>query len=658
MFLSRDVLFKETIFPFKLTSDTDHTPSKPTCPSLPLVNPANIDHQVPATHTSPDNSENSAQSDSPSIPHFHVPLTPSTSHTSSHTPTSEPSDSVTQSPSLGTSNLRRSTRVTNVPKRFDSYVLSKPSQAHSVDTTDYFVSLNNVLTSPVEPSCYDVAKHDPTWVAAMDAELKALEDNQTWDLTTLPPDAHTIDCKWVFKTKFNPDGSVERCKARLVARGDKQIKGKDFKHTFSPVAKFTTVRTLIALAAASGWHLKQLDINNAFLHGYLTEDIYMLPPPGYSKAKPGLVCKLRRSLYGLRQASREWNKELSSFLISQDYVQSSQDYSLFVKKCGESFTAIVVYVDDLLVTGNNIEEIDQIKSSLHQKFTIKDLGNLKYFLGIEVLRTDEGIQLNQRKYILDLLADSNLTDCNPAPFPLSKGLHLSTKDVPKLPDPEVYRRIIGKLLYLNLTRPDISYAVQQLSQFLQEPAQPHYDAALHVLKYLKGTLNVGLFYKANTPIQLTAYSDADWGTCSFSAKSLSGYAIFLGSSLVSWKTKKQKTVSKSSAEAEYRSMSYTTSEIIWLEGLLQDLHITVPRPINLYCDNTSAQHIAENQIFQERTKHLKIDCHFIREYVQSQFLKIVHISTFIQLADILTKPLDAAHHKFLSIKLGLHFDPP
>nr|XP_017224964.1 PREDICTED: uncharacterized mitochondrial protein AtMg00810-like [Daucus carota subsp. sativus] len=337
------------------------------------------------------------------------------------------------------------------------------------------------------------------------------------------------------------------------------------------------------------------------------------------------VDALIRSLYGPRQASREWNKELSKFLISQNYVQSTQDYSLFVKHRENSFTAVLVYVDDLLVTGNDLPEIESIKSLLHQNFIIKDLGDLKYFLGIEVFRTDESIQLNQKKYKLDLLADAHLTDCTPAAFPLSKGLHLSTKD---------------------------------LSQFLQAPAQPHYDATLHVLKYLKGTLNVGLFYKANTPLHLTAYSDADLGTCSFSAKSLSGYAIFLGSSLISWKTKKQKTVSKSSAEAEYRSMSYTTSELIWLEGLFRDLYVQIPLPIKLYCDNTSTWHIAENKIFQERTKHLKIDCHFIREYVDSDFIRISHISTFIQLANILTKPLDAAQHKFPSVKLGLQFDPP
>lgn len=302
--------------------------------------------------------------------------------------------------------------------------------------------------------------------------------------------------------------------------------------------------------------------------------------------------------------------------------------------------------------------IETIKSDLHKAFTIKDLGNLKYFLGVEVFRDHTGIRLNQRKYILDLLKDTNMLDCNVAEFPLSKGLQLSLEDKPNLPDPEIYRRLVGKLLYLNLTRPDISYSVQQLSQFLSAPAQSHIAAAQHVLRYLKGTLNVGLFYKADNSLELTAYCDADWGTCRFSARSLSGYAIFLGSSLISWKTKKQKTVSKSTAEAEYRSMSYTTSELIWLEGLFQDLKVQIPTPINVYCDNIAAKYIAEHQVFQERTKHLRMDCHFVRDFVNSEFIKIYHIRTFLQLADIMTKPLSAALHKELSLKLGLQFYPP
>lgn len=523
---------------------------------------------------------------------------------------------------------------------------------------DYKASLANVL-SVHEPSSYNQAMQDTQWVDAMDNELEALEKNGTWELTTLPEGKTAIGSKWVYKAKFYSSGDLERCKARVLARGDKQIKGKDFKHTFSPVAKFTTVRVLIALAAAKGWCLHQLDINNAFLHGYVEEEIYMHPPKGYTKAKPGQVCRLIRSLYGLRQAARQWNLELSKHLLSIGYVQSKQDYSLFIKTdVTGSFTAVVAYVDDLLVTGNNDSEVMALKKSLHTAFTIKDLGPLKYFLGIEVSRNESGILLNQRKYILDLLRDTGMEDCKPALFPLPRNLNLSTQNGPPLEDPEIYRRLIGKLLYLNMTRPDISFAVQQLSQFLQAPAQTHLSAALHVLKYLRGTINLGIFYSASNDLALTAYCDADWGSCPFSAKSLTGYAIFLGDSLISWKTKKQKTTSKSTCEAEYRSMSYTTSELIWLEGLLADLHVKIPQPIDLFCDNIAAKYLAENQVFQERTKHLKIDCHFVRDYVVSGFIKILHVRSALQLADILTKALGSDHHHFLSSKLGLVCQPP
>lgn len=209
-----------------------------------------------------------------------------------------------------------------------------------------------------------------------------------------------------------------------------------------------------------------------------------------------------------------------------------------------------------------------------------------------------------------------------------------------------------------MTRPDVSYVVQQLSQFLSAPAVSHYQAAVHVLQYLKGTVNIGLFYPASTEFILKGYCDADWGSCAFSAKSLSGYAMFLGDSLISWKTKKQKTTSKSTCEAEYRSMSYATSELIWLHGLLADLHVYVPQPITLSCDNTAAQYIAENQVFQERTKHLRIDCHFIRDYIDQNFIQLAHVQSSMQLADLMTKSLGSTQLRFLSSKLGLVLHHP
>lgn len=444
-----------------------------------------------------------------------------------------------------------------------------------------------------------------------------------------------------------------RHKARLVATGYQQVAGEDFTHTFSPVAKLATVRIIISLAIARKWPLCQLDINNAFLHGYLDEEVFMKPPLGYSKAKHGEVCRLKRSLYGLKQASRQWNKELSKFLFNLGFVQSKQDYSLFTRDLDGEFVVILVYVDDMVLTGTSSSQISDIKLALDKAFTIKDLGNLKYFLGIEIIRNESGILLSQRKYITDIIKDLNLTHTRAVSSPLPKGLGLSTDIGEVLEEPEVYRKLIGRLLYLNITRPDLSYATQHLSQFLSCPRKPHLQAALYVVRYLKSTVNMGLFYSADCDLKLTAYSDADWSSCMFSSRSLSAYCIFLGSHLVSWKTKKQKTVSKSSAEAEYRSMSSTASELVWVEGLLQDLHVHVPLPIFMHCDNTAAQHIAQNPVFHERTKHLKRDCHYVREQVESGFIQTAHVSSSSQLADLLTKPLSGPQHLLLASKLGL-----
>ncbi|GKD19586.1 retrovirus-related pol polyprotein from transposon TNT 1-94, partial [Tanacetum coccineum] len=374
-------------------------------------------------------------------------------------------------------------------------------------------------------------------------------------------------------------------KARLVVRGFNPKEGLDYKHTFSPVAKLATVRVLIAIATAKQWPLHQLDINNAFLHGYIDEEIYMLPPKGYTKAKPGQVCKLNRSLYGLKQASRQWNQELTRFLVEKGYEQSKQDYSLFVKVKGDSFTAALVYVDDVLITGNTPTEIDTLKKSLDDKFTIKDLGLAKYFLGIEICHTSTGTHLNQRKYILDLLTDAGLTATKPNPSPLPTNLKLSLdKGVP------AYRRLVGRLLYLIMTRPDISYVVQHLSQFVSSPKDVHLQAAIHLLKYLKGTASKGLFYPIQPHLQVTGFNDK---------------------------------------EITYRSMATTTCELLWLSFLLKDLHIPVKLPITLFCDNKSAQQIAANPCFHERTKHMDIDTHFTREKVQDGFLQTAFIPSHL-----------------------------
>ncbi|MCH84640.1 retrovirus-related Pol polyprotein from transposon TNT 1-94, partial [Trifolium medium] len=509
------------------------------------------------------------------------------------------------------------------------------------------------LTRTTEPKSYLEASKFECWQKAMNDELDALAKTGTWKIVDLPPLTKPIGSKWVYKIKYKADGTIERYKARLVAKGYNQVEGLDFFDTFSPVAKLTTVRLLLAIAAIKNWNLHQLDVNNAFLHGDLQEDVYMTIPEGVTSPKPNQVCKLLKSLYGLKQASRKWYEKLTSLLIQEGYKQSTADYSLFTLHSDTNFTALLVYVDDIILAGTSLLEFERIKGILDAHFKIKDLGVLKYFLGLEVAQSREGITVSQRKYCLDLLKDSGLLASKPATTPLDPAVKLHNDDGKLYEDISAYRRLIGRLLYLTNTRPDISFAIQQLSQFLHKPTMVHYNAACRVVRYLKHNPGRGLLFSRHSDLQLLGFSDADWAGCIDTRRSTTGYCFFLGSSLVSWKAKKQLTVSRSSSEAEYRALSTATCELIWLLFLMKDLNMHCSKPPVIYCDSQSAMHIAQNPVFHERTKHLEIDCHFVREKLQQGILRLLPISTDDQLADCLTKPL--ATPKFISFisKLGL-----
>jgi len=338
----------------------------------------------------------------------------------------------------------------------------------------------------VEPSSYKEASGIPEWQLAMTEELAALDRTGTWDIVPLPSGAVPITCKWVFKVKTKSDGSIERYKARLVARGFQQTQGIDYDETFAPVAHMTTVRTLIAVAASSSWTISQMDVKNAFLHGDLHEEVYMHPPPGVD-APSGHVCRLRRALYGLKQAPRAWFERFVSVIKAAGFSSSDHDPALFIHISPRGRTLLLLYVDDMLITGDDPDHISHVKEYLNKEFQMSDLGPLSYFLGIEVLQTQKGIYLSQSKYIQDLLNRSGLSDTRTVVTPMDLHLTLRPTDGTPLEDPSRYRHIVGSLVYLTITRPDIAHAVHILSQFVSAPTCVHYGHLLRVMRYLRGT---------------------------------------------------------------------------------------------------------------------------------------------------------------------------
>lgn len=342
--------------------------------------------------------------------------------------------------------------IPHLPK----HIVSFANTQHMPTFQSFLATLTSTTTTPTK---FFQAINYPSWVEAMNSELIALEKNNTWTITTLPPRRKAIDSKWLYKVKLNPDGSVDRLKARLVILGCKQRQGLDYRETFAPMAKMTTVRTLLAVADMKGWKTCQMDVSNAFLHGDLCEDVYMKLPLGYTtpgqpivcperenvyhKSDATKVCKLNKSLYGLKQAPHQWFAKLSSTLLSFGYSQSKVDYSLFTLQSGMAFTVILVYVDDLLITGNNDAQISRIKHLLSTQFHMKDLSPLRYFLGLEIDTTFHSIFVSQQKYTLNLIKEYGLQSARCLKLPPDPHIKLTADQGLPIPNPSVYRKLIG-----------------------------------------------------------------------------------------------------------------------------------------------------------------------------------------------------------------------
>lgn len=493
--------------------------------------------------------------------------------------------------------------------------------------------------SPV-PSSYRAALADPNWRAAMEEEHAALLRNSTWDLVPRPQQANVVSGKWIFKHKFRADGSLERYKARWVLRGFTQRPGIDYAETFSPVVKPATVRTVLSLALSRQWPIHQLDVKNAFLHGTLTETVYSVQPSGFEDpAHPGYVCRLNKSLYGLKQAPRAWYSRFAAYLLSLGFVETKSDTSLFVYCRGSEIVYLLVYVDDIVLTASSPALLRNTIAALQREFSMSDLGPLHHFLGMHVQSCDGGLFLSQKQYMLDILARAGMSECKPCTTPVDTNSKLSGVEGALVPDATDFRSLAGALQYLTFTRPDIAYAVQQVCLHMHAPREPHLAALKRILRYIRGTLDLGLLLRPSVSPDLVVYSDADWAGCPDTRKSTSGYAVFLGDSLVSWSSKRQVTVSRSSAEAEYRAVANAVAEASWLRQLLMELHAPLRRSTLVYCDNISTVYMASNPVQHQRTKHIEIDLHFVRDRVALGEVRVLHVPTSLQFADIFTKGL-------------------
>ncbi|KAG6623354.1 Retrovirus-related Pol polyprotein from transposon TNT 1-94 [Phytophthora cinnamomi] len=483
------------------------------------------------------------------------------------------------------------------------------------------------------------SKYKDEWLRAMESEMKSLEDHRTWTLR-------------------DPSGKIIKFKARLVAKGFTQRPGVDYTETFAPVARKESINMVVAIAAEEDMEAENVDVDTAFLYGDVDEELYMDQPDGFEdQSNPTKKCLLMQALYGTKQAARQWNSKLNKHLESQGFCRSAADPCVYVRRSGSKFSIIVVYVDDLMIFSKTKADITGIKEALKREFSIKELGELKYCLGIEIHRDRESkvIIMNQRAYIQRLAEKFGVENCKAVHTPAdsnSKLVKPSEDEVfaPKYP----YRELVGALMYLaTCTRPDIAQAVGEVAKFCEYYNKSHWVAAKRILKYLKTTQDLGLVFNGRTKGELFGYADANWAGDLDTRRSTTGYVFFLNGSAISWKSKRQPTVATSSTEAEYMALYNATQEAVWLRQLLKDVGAECVGATSIFQDNQGCIALAKNPAYHSRTKHIHLKCHFLREKVEDKIIVLEYKPTDEMVADGFTKALARPKHRQFIVGLGM-----
>jgi hypothetical protein len=529
-------------------------------------------------------------------------------------------------------------------------------------------ALNTSTT--IEPNSLAEALRRPDgdkYLASAVEEIKAHLENGTWKLARLPEGKRAIGSRWVFKIKRNSDGSINKYKGRVVAKGYAQREGIDYTETFAPTARFGALRTVIALAALEDWDLESVDISTAFLNGDIDAEVYMTKPEGVEF--PGFegsewVLQLLKGLYGIKQGPRIWSVKLHAALTDIGFKRLESDHSVFVYDRDGVKLVVPVHVDDLVLASPSKAAIQKVKDELRARFKIHDQGPTSFILGVKLERdrARRTISLSQPAYIRSILESYRMQECNPASTPMSEKTRLSSSMSPvsaeeiaemkRIP----YREALGKLLYLSIaTRPDISYAIGVLCRFSENPGRAHWTALKRVLRYLQGTSEYKLTYQpsSTTDEPFITHSDADLGGNVDNSRSTAGFVISVGGGAVLWSSRLQKHTSLSSTESEYTTASATGCEIIWMREFLDEIGYDTSSPSPLFIDSNSALQVAKNPEHQSTMKHVVRNFHWIREKVANKEIIVKHVPGTENPADIFTKPLGRIKFQTFRAMLGL-----
>ena len=551
--------------------------------------------------------------------------------------------------------IRRSTRVIRSPDRYYGFLVDGGIE-DSIIVDDDPVSYDEAIQS----------RDSEKWQDAMNSEIESMHINKVWTLENVPKGSVPIGCKWIFKKKIGADGKIETYKARLVAKGYRQILGVDYDETFSPVAMHKSIRIMLAIAAFYDYEIWQMDVKTAFLNGDLEEHIYMTQPEGFEvSGSASKACKLHRSIYGLKQASRSWNTRFDATVKEFGFAQNEDDPCIYRKDNGGVLIFLVLYVDDILIMGSNIQMLKSVKEWLSSKFSMKDLGDASYILGVKIYRdrSKRMLGLSQAKYIDTVLKRFSMEKSKSGLIPANHGMELSKEMSPKTDlEREHMKRIpyasaVGSIMYSMIcTRPDVAYALGAVSRYQSCYGEGHWNAVKTILKYLRRTRDIGLIY-GGEELKIEGFTDASFQSDLDDCKSVSGFIFTLYGGAVSWRSSKQGTVADSTMEAEYIAANDAAKEAVWMRKFMDQLGVVpaVKLPIPLYCDNTATISLVKEPRLHKRAKHILRKYHLIREIKQRGDIEVLKVSSEDNLADPFTKALTRERLQRLMCLSGMRY---